>query len=77
MIKIQSFNRIAVLTMNSPPVNALGLELRTSLLTALQQCYENDRVDAVIIDSSLSLFCAGADIEELRTGDICACTEQT
>jgi 3-hydroxyacyl-CoA dehydrogenase len=70
MINIQSFNNIAVLTMNSPPVNALGLELRISLLKALQQCYENDSVDAVIIDSSLSLFCAGADIEELRTGDI-------
>jgi 3-hydroxyacyl-CoA dehydrogenase len=70
MINIQSFNNIAVLTMNSPPVNALGLELRTSLLKALQQCYENDSVDALIIDSSLSLFCAGADIEELRTGDI-------
>ncbi len=70
MIKIQSFNNIAVITMNSPPVNALGLELRTSLLMALQQSYENDSVDAVIIDSSLPLFCAGADIEELRTGDI-------
>jgi len=70
MINIQSFNNIAVITMNSPPVNALGLELRTSLLKALQQSYENDAVDAVIIDSSLPLFCAGADIEELRTGDI-------
>ena len=70
MIKIQSFNNIAILTMHSPPVNALGLELRTSLLMALQQSYENDSVDAVIIDSSLPLFCAGADIEELRTGDI-------
>ena len=70
MINIQSFNNIAVITMNSPPVNALGLELRTSLLKALQQSYENDTVDAVIIDSSLPLFCAGADIEELRTGDI-------
>ncbi|MCZ6578818.1 MAG: 3-hydroxyacyl-CoA dehydrogenase NAD-binding domain-containing protein [Gammaproteobacteria bacterium] len=70
MINIQSFNNIAVITMNSPPVNALGLELRTSLLKALQQSYESDAVDAVIIDSSLPLFCAGADIEELRTGDI-------
>ncbi|MCZ6798331.1 MAG: 3-hydroxyacyl-CoA dehydrogenase NAD-binding domain-containing protein [Gammaproteobacteria bacterium] len=70
MINIQSFNNIAVITMYSPPVNALGLELRTSLLRALQQSYENDAVDAVIIESSLPLFCAGADIEELRTGDI-------
>ncbi|MCZ6667832.1 MAG: 3-hydroxyacyl-CoA dehydrogenase NAD-binding domain-containing protein [Gammaproteobacteria bacterium] len=70
MINIQSFNNIAVITMYSPPVNALGLELRTSLLKALQQSYENDAVDAVIIESSLPLFCAGADIEELRTGDI-------
>ncbi|MCZ6724546.1 MAG: 3-hydroxyacyl-CoA dehydrogenase NAD-binding domain-containing protein [Gammaproteobacteria bacterium] len=70
MINIQSFNNIAVITMYSPPVNALGLELRTSLLKALQQSYENDAVEAVIIESSLPLFCAGADIEELRTGDI-------
>jgi len=68
MISIQSFNNIAVITMSSPPVNALGLELRTSLLEALQQSFENDSIDAVIIDSNLSLFCGGADIEEFKTG---------
>lgn len=70
MINIQSFNNIAVITMSSPSVNALGLELRTSLLKALHQSFENSSIDAVIIESSLSLFCGGADIEEFKTGKL-------
>jgi len=70
MINIQSFNNITVITMNSPPVNALGLALRTSLMRALQQSFENNSIDAVIIDSGLPLFCGGADIEEFKTGEL-------
>jgi 3-hydroxyacyl-CoA dehydrogenase len=70
MINTQSFNNIAVITMSSQPVNALGLELRTSLLKALRRCFENDSIDAVIIDSALPLFCGGADIEEFKTGQL-------
>jgi len=70
MINIRLLNNIAVITMSSPPVNALGLELRTSLLKALRQSFDNDSIDAVIIDSSLPLFCGGADIEEFKTGEL-------
>jgi 3-hydroxyacyl-CoA dehydrogenase len=70
MISIQSFNNIAVITMNSPPVNALGLGQRTALRKALRQSFENDSIDAVIIDSGLALFCGGADIEEFKAGEL-------
>ena len=50
--------------MDSPPVNALGLPMREALVKNLQQAFADDTVKAVVIASSLPLFCAGADIEE-------------
>ena len=70
MIKIQTFNNIGVITMNAPPVNALGLGMRSAVFDALQQIYADDSIDAVMIDSALPLFCGGADIEELKSGQL-------
>jgi len=64
MIHYQLKNNIALITMDSPPVNALGLSMRVSLVENLHQAFSDDAVEAVLIASSLPLFCAGADIEE-------------
>jgi 3-hydroxyacyl-CoA dehydrogenase len=64
MIQYQRKNNTAIITMDSPPVNALGLPMREALVKNLQQAFADDAVKAVLISSSLPLFCAGADIEE-------------
>ena len=64
MIRYQRKNNTAIITMDSPPVNALGLPMREALVKNLQQAFADDTVKAVVIASSLPLFCAGADIEE-------------
>ena len=58
---------IAVLTLNNPPVNSLGLDLRKSLHEAYNQAMDDDSVDAIVIASSSKLFCGGADISEFGT----------
>ena len=64
MIQYQRRNNTAIITMDSPPVNALGLPMRDSLVENLHQAFADDAVKAVLIASNLPLFCAGADIEE-------------
>ena len=67
MIQFEIENSIALITMGSPPVNALGLPMRKTLARHLQQAFDDDTVKAIVITSNLALFCGGADIEEFDT----------
>ena len=55
---------IAVVTMNSPPVNALGAALRAGVGAALSTALSSMLVKAVVVVSGTSGFSAGADISE-------------
>jgi len=57
-------NNIAVITLNSPPVNGLGLDLRTGIRDAFEKASADDQVKAIVIASAGKLFCGGADISE-------------
>jgi len=67
MIQLETKNNVALITMDSPPVNALGLPMRKVLEKHLQQAFNDDAVNAIVITSGLALFCGGADIEEFDT----------
>lgn len=56
---------IAVMTLNGPPVNALGHALRNDLARALAACRQDSLVRAVVLAGAGRSFCAGADIREL------------
>ncbi|HEX7013219.1 MAG TPA: 3-hydroxyacyl-CoA dehydrogenase NAD-binding domain-containing protein [Steroidobacteraceae bacterium] len=55
---------IAVLTINSPPVNALSHQVRDGIVKAMQQAIANDAVKAVVLICEGKTFIAGADITE-------------
>src|SRR6201981_3215680 len=55
---------IAVVTVDTPPVNALKHEVRAGLAEALQQARDDDAVKAVVIACAGRTFFAGADITE-------------
>jgi 3-hydroxyacyl-CoA dehydrogenase len=62
---------IAVLTIDSPPVNALGAAVRQGLHTALLRALAEPSVEAVVLIGANDKFIAGADIKEFgrwRTG---------
>ncbi len=67
MIQYEIKNNVALITMGSPPVNALGLPMRKTMLKHLQQGFDDDAIKAIVITSNLALFCGGADIEEFNT----------
>ena len=57
-------SRIAVLTLNSPPVNALSANVREGLHIGVKASIENEEVEAIVIICEGRTFIAGADISE-------------
>lgn len=58
---------IAILSLNQPPVNALGQPMREGLQQAFRKALADDQVTAIIIASEAKIFCGGADISEFGT----------
>ena len=58
----------AVLTLNSPPVNALSGPVRDGLHKGIQQAVADPAVKAVVLVCAGRTFIAGADITELGSG---------
>jgi len=57
---------VSVLTMDSPPVNALGRELVDALGTTLSGLRDSAGTRCLVVRSAGSHFCAGADLKERR-----------
>jgi len=55
---------IAVLTINSPPVNALSAEVRSGLRDGVRQAAADPAVKAIVVICAGRTFIAGADISE-------------
>ena len=58
---------IAVLKFDNPPVNSLGLELRQSIVDAIDRANADPAVQAIVLIGSGSGFSGGADIREFGT----------
>lgn len=67
LTQIELSNRVALITMNHPPVNGLGYALRVSIIERIQEALQNDSVGAIIITGSEKAFSGGADIKEFGT----------
>jgi enoyl-CoA hydratase len=57
-------DHVATLTLNRPPVNALGRAIRQELLQAFDALQDRQDVRAVVLTGQGKVFCAGADIKE-------------
>jgi 3-hydroxyacyl-CoA dehydrogenase len=57
----------AVITMNNPPVNGLGLDLRREIVEGLARAEADAKVKAVVLIGSPRAFSGGADIREFGT----------
>lgn len=58
---------VAVVTLNNPPVNGLGLETRTAAVNAIRQAESDDAVKAIVITGAGKAFSGGADIREFNS----------
>ena len=58
---------IAVITLNNPPVNGLGLATRQGIADAMAQALADAAVQAIVITGAGKAFSGGADIREFNT----------
>jgi 3-hydroxyacyl-CoA dehydrogenase len=60
-------NGVAVITIDNPPVNALGADVRSAIAAHLAACQADAGVEAIVLAGRGRHFSAGADIRELGT----------
>lgn len=58
---------VAVITLNNPPVNGLGLATRQGIANALERANADAAVKAIVITGAGKAFSGGADIKEFGT----------
>ena len=58
---------IAVISLNNPPVNGLGLSTRLGIVHRLQEALDDVRVKAIVLTGQGKAFSGGADIKEFGT----------
>ncbi|MEZ5648934.1 MAG: 3-hydroxyacyl-CoA dehydrogenase NAD-binding domain-containing protein [Burkholderiaceae bacterium] len=58
---------IAVITLNKPPVNGLGAQLRTDLAAGLEAAWADPAVKGIVLRGSERAFSGGADVTEFGT----------
>lgn len=63
-VKYEVNGDVAVLTMNKPPVNGLGLDLRSAIVAAVDRANADAAVRALVLTGSARAFSGGADVTE-------------
>jgi 3-hydroxyacyl-CoA dehydrogenase len=58
---------VAVITMNNPPVNGLGMATRQGIAAGIEQANADPAVKAIVITGAGKAFSGGADIKEFGT----------
>ena len=58
---------VAVITLNNPPVNGLGLATRTAAVDGIRKALADDSVKAIVITGAGKAFSGGADIKEFNS----------
>jgi len=63
----QKDGSIAVITLNNPPVNGLGLATRRAIVEGVNQANADASIEAIVITGAGKAFSGGADITEFGT----------
>ncbi|MCF8470242.1 MAG: 3-hydroxyacyl-CoA dehydrogenase, partial [Parvibaculum sp.] len=61
---LETDGEIAIITLNSPPVNALSAPVREGIANGTKQAIDDPAVKAVVLVCEGKTFIAGADITE-------------
>ncbi|NBX55738.1 MAG: 3-hydroxyacyl-CoA dehydrogenase [Betaproteobacteria bacterium] len=55
---------LAVITLNHPPINGLGLSTRLAIVAGLEKALADDQIKAIVLTGAGKAFSGGADIKE-------------
>lgn len=63
----QTVRNVAVITLDNPPINGLGLALRRAIVAAVDAAAADAQVQAIVLIGSDRAFSGGADVKEFGT----------
>ncbi|MDO8274862.1 MAG: 3-hydroxyacyl-CoA dehydrogenase NAD-binding domain-containing protein, partial [Serpentinimonas sp.] len=63
----QIHGEVAVITLDNPPMNGMGLSTRRAAVQALQRAQDDPEVRAIVLAGAGKVFSSGADIKEFGT----------
>ncbi|TFW11477.1 3-hydroxyacyl-CoA dehydrogenase [Massilia arenosa] len=63
----QVHGSVAVITLNNPPVNGLGLATRTAAVDGIRKALADEHVKAIVLTGAGKAFSGGADIKEFNS----------
>jgi 3-hydroxyacyl-CoA dehydrogenase len=66
LLRVTNQQSVAVITIDNPPVNALGTEVRRAIREAIEQADNDSRVAAIVLIGAGRTFVAGADLHEFE-----------
>ncbi len=64
VVSVRQEGRVAIITIESPPVNALGFDVRSGVFNAVTAAVGDSDVEAIVLTGSGIAFSGGADIRE-------------
>lgn len=64
LVNYDTNDNVAILTLNSPPINGLGQPVRQGIKEAFEKALADEDIKAIVITSSGKIFCGGADVSE-------------
>lgn len=64
VVEYESHGEVALIALNNPPVNALGIAVREAIVVAVDKAESDDDIKAIVLTGRGRGFCGGADIRE-------------
>ena len=81
LVNLNIEGRIAIIEINSPPVNALSQQVRQGIMAQLQIAIDDEDIEAIVLICAGRTFIAGADIREFglppKTPHVAGCSGGT
>jgi 3-hydroxyacyl-CoA dehydrogenase len=65
--RYEQIGRVAVVTLDNPPVNGLGYDTRSAIVEGLDRANADEACDAIVLAGAGKAFSGGADIREFNT----------
>lgn len=64
LVEFETHGAIALIALNNPPVNAMGVSVRQGVSDALRKAGSDENINAIVLVGKGRCFCGGADIRE-------------
>ncbi|WP_027477730.1 enoyl-CoA hydratase/isomerase family protein [Curvibacter gracilis] len=69
-VRLEIKGKVALVTLDRPPVNALNREMRRQLVATFDEISARDDIMCAVLTGQGSVFCAGADLKDRPDPDI-------